>query len=127
MRHGGVSQPESHLMSLLIISVKLSQGLDGSELFPYSRSEPASVCIEWDVWRRVFSQTRSQTHGEGLLDKGQAAEMTDEKALDLNHEQLDQYMDWYETTWAQHRTSSKKSSCPSYHCSSGVYADKGIQ
>ena len=105
--HRKIMFPETKLMSLLIIAVKLSQTIDRPGCRPRTGAEPAALVIDWNVWQQELRQTNLNRQSRSLVDK---INVTEDHALNMNGQQLDQYLDWYERTWAETtQTACKKS------------------
>lgn len=93
-------------MSLVIIATKLLYGLDGVSRAPRSSTEPAAVGLKWEDWDRFLRLGNAERRG--LL--GGISQETGKKELEvdvketdifnMNGEDLDKYMDWFEKTWA---------------------------
>ncbi|KAI9789192.1 MAG: Pol I core factor CF [Peltula sp. TS41687] len=92
------SFPEAKLMSLLVIAVKVSQCFDPSKCMPRTDAEPAALTIDWNVWVRAFRDSKEDAQS---LRRGEEMNVTENDVFRMNGGQLDQYLDWYEKTWAE--------------------------
>ena len=101
-RQNAISQPEAQLMSLVIIAVKLIFPYDSDAVkrYPYSLNEPAAQRMDWAAWVEI-RKTSNRLDTDGLLRKGEEVEVTDSDVFNMSNAQLDQYMDWYQRTWAK--------------------------
>ena len=97
---GGVGKafPEARLMSSLVVALKTSQRLDGRVYTPHTDAEAAALAIDWKSWQQAFADGET---GPVLLARGGELEITENVVFDMTSTQLDQYMDWYERTWAE--------------------------
>ena len=100
-----VAMAEVQLMSFLIIATKL--------LFPFSdgsmKSKPRGhpqLGLRWSAWLRTHKNYQpSQNSGaESAIQPGKHIEIQDRDVLTMSPEQLDSYMDWYQTTFAVSET-----------------------
>ena len=92
------SFPEAKLMSLLLIAVKVSQCFDPSHCRPRTDTEPAALVIDWNVWGPAFQESNKDRQSHR---RGEEMKVAEEDVFRMNSEQLDQYLDWYENTWAE--------------------------
>jgi RNA polymerase I-specific transcription initiation factor RRN7 len=96
--------PEARLMSLVIIATKLLYGLDGVARAPKSSTEPAAVGLRWEDWDKFLRLGNAERRGLlGDTEMGKKELQVDVKEVDIfdmDEEDLDKYMDWFEKTWA---------------------------
>lgn len=85
-------------MSLLLVAVKVSLCFDQSNCRPRTDAEPAALVVDWNVWGRAFREANKETQSLCL---GDEMNVTEDDIFRMNGEQLDQYLDWYERTWAE--------------------------
>jgi RNA polymerase I-specific transcription initiation factor RRN7 len=101
-RRKAISLPEAQLMSLIIVAVKLLFPFDSDtiERYPRSLNEPGAQQLDWISW--VEAQKRFDNSGkDNELQRGQEVEVKDSDIFKMSETQLDQYMDWYQRTWAK--------------------------
>ncbi|KAH8155266.1 uncharacterized protein LAJ45_00275 [Morchella importuna] len=97
--------PEAQLMALIIIATKLLYGLDGISRTPESSTEPAAVGLKWEAWDRFLRLGNAERRGllggvDGECSKKRLeVDVKEIDILDMNGEELDKYMDWFEKTW----------------------------
>lgn len=90
--------PELRLMAQLVVATKLVLPFDNITRFPSSPSEPAAQSLDWKRWSEVRDEF-SRRKSEGKIAKGRHILLEEDDVFDLTPEQLDDYMDWYETRW----------------------------
>lgn len=104
------SFPEAQLISLLIVSVKLSYPFYRNEKNQHPRdvAEPAAQRLDWMVWLSGFRQPQSTSsdlpldnlqYGNRSMSRGREIDITDQDVFRMTASQLDQYMDWYQRAW----------------------------
>src|SRR5271170_3129493 len=101
-RRKAISLPEAQLMSLIIVAVKLLFPFDSDtiERYPRSLNEPGAQQLDWNSW--VEAQKRFDNRSrDNELQRGQEVEVKDSDIFKMSETQLDQYMDWYQRTWAK--------------------------
>lgn len=101
-RRRAISYPEVQLVSLVVVATKLLFPFDseGVPHNPCDSSDPAMMSIDWSVW---VDDRESRTEAEGnkdLLRDGMEIKVKDKDVFNMSPQQLDQYMDWYQRTWA---------------------------
>lgn len=106
-RRTAISQPEAQLMALVIVAVKLIFPFDSDTVkrYPRSLNEAASQRVNWAAW--VEARGKAQDEGAATEDetsslrKGDEIHVQDTDVFNMSGAQLDQYMDWYQRTWAK--------------------------
>ncbi len=63
-------------------------------------TEPGALVIDWERWQYITTEHDVKSTDSGGLERGQAILVTEDIALDMTEPQIDDYMDWYESTWA---------------------------
>ncbi|KAJ5448198.1 Ubiquitin supergroup [Penicillium cf. griseofulvum] len=91
--------PDLQLMALIIISTKLLFPLDGLKRYPTTYREPATQVMDWALWASAQSTLDQDQQFGGKIGKKTAVQITDQDVLDMTPAQLDDYMDWYESSW----------------------------
>lgn len=100
-----IAMAEVQLMSFLIIATKL--------LFPFSdgsmQSKPRGhpqLGLRWSAWLQTHKdyQPSQKNDAEGAIQPGKHIEIQDGDILTMSPEELDSYMDWYQTTFAVSET-----------------------
>lgn len=91
--------PEVQLVVLLVISTKLLFPFDDIKRYPTTSGESSTQVMDWSAW--VQAQRRFENHpqADGRLSKEMAIQLTDKDVFHMDPQKLDQYMDWYETSW----------------------------
>lgn len=106
-RRSALSYPETQLMALLVVAVKLLYPFDGAEVKRYPKSSSAAglVRIDWDVWMQAKQESDAaiEQAQEDVLDPGKEMQITDEDVLNMSDVSVDAYMDWYHKTWMSER------------------------
>ncbi|KAJ9209740.1 hypothetical protein DTO166G4_8649 [Paecilomyces variotii] len=97
--------PEVQLMSLIVVSTKLLFPFDDIERYPESTKEPGSQRMNWKVWAEAQKQFESRATEGGRIGKGNEILVNETDVFDMTTLQLDEYMDWYEKSWLDVRTS----------------------
>jgi RNA polymerase I-specific transcription initiation factor RRN7 len=100
-RTPGLAYPEARLLSLLVVAVKLCHPFDGVERTPRSVTEPAAFSIDWDKWKDIHEKFDKEQRHDAKIGKQNAAEVTESNVFDMNGDELDKYMDWYQNTWLE--------------------------
>lgn len=93
------SSPETSLVSLLVIAVKLYHPFDNLRRSVLSLNDSAALQIDWSKWTEAFCNHRLRIHAGSHLVRGTEMHVTEEDAMRMSNEQLDDYLDWYERTW----------------------------
>jgi RNA polymerase I-specific transcription initiation factor RRN7 len=91
--------PEVQLMALIVIATKLLFPFDDLDRQPSTAKEPATQFIDWSLWARAQTHFNNRENSNGRIDKEQVIQLTDKDVLNMGSSQLDQYMDWYESSW----------------------------
>lgn len=102
--------PESKLMAILIMAMKLCYGMDSVVRHPRSASEPAATQLDMDSYEKFLRSTNDIRRGElydtddekggcGKVRRGAEIDVTEKDVFDMKPEEMDLYMDWYEKTW----------------------------
>ena len=93
------SLPEIQLICLLIIAVKLYHPFDGFTRHVRSLADSAALTIDWAAWVDVQSSRNVHAIGDAHLERGREINITEMDVMNMAGEQLDEYMDWYESTF----------------------------
>ncbi|TGZ83085.1 hypothetical protein EX30DRAFT_148106 [Ascodesmis nigricans] len=100
--------PESKLMAVLIMAMKLAYGMDSVIRHPYSATEPAATKLELNAYEQYLRSTNDYRQGElheggeggrAKIRRGEHIKVTEKDVFDMAPEHLDSYLDWYEKTW----------------------------
>lgn len=101
--------PELTLMCLLIVAVKLYYPFDNLKRSVWSTQDPAILNLDWSRWKRAREKERDRRESHGHLPRGAEILVTEQDAMHMPHDQLDDYMDWFERTWVdEERARTKK-------------------
>lgn len=55
--------------------------------------------MDWSKWLGAQKRFENHPQADGKLGKEMAIQLNDQDALQMNFEDMDQYMDWYESSW----------------------------
>ena len=108
-RQQASSSPELLLMSLLIIAVKLHHPFDNLSRSVASLKDAAVLKMNWSKWTEAYRDHKSRIQAGEHLVRGSEFYISEDDALEMSGEQVDDYLDWYERTWidedrARHKT-----------------------
>jgi RNA polymerase I-specific transcription initiation factor RRN7 len=92
------SYPEIQLISLIVIAIKLSQPFDDIRRLPTSESDLTSVRIDWKQWAQIMRER--QIPG---LRRGEELKVKDTEVWNMNAKKIDDYLNWYQSTWIDDR------------------------
>ncbi|PKX89555.1 TFIIB-type zinc finger domain-containing protein [Aspergillus novofumigatus IBT 16806] len=87
--------PEVQLITLIVIITKLFFPFDDIKRYPVSSREPSAQVLDWELWGQVQRHFDSRETGNEIL-------VTEKDVFNMAPAQLDEYMDWYETSWLDH-------------------------
>ncbi|RAH83599.1 RNA polymerase I-specific transcription initiation factor Rrn7 [Aspergillus japonicus CBS 114.51] len=94
--------PEVQVVVLIVISTKLLFPFDDYNRYPLSSKEPSVQVIDWVLWaQNQRNYDRERTAG-GRLGKGNEISVAEKDILSMTPSQMDEYMDWYESSWLDH-------------------------
>lgn len=98
--------PEAQLMALVVIATKLLFPFDSSTVkrYPKSPNAPGAVRMNWDAWldaKRAYDDAPASSC-DTAIGPGSEMALKDIDILDMNAQQLDEYMDWYQRMWVNH-------------------------
>lgn len=92
--------PEVRLVVLLVISTKLIFPFDDMDRYAASHREPAAQTMDWSKWEHGQKWFENLSLAEDdKLDKETLIQLNDHDVFQMDPDQLDQYMDWYESSW----------------------------
>ncbi|KAJ5142767.1 Ubiquitin supergroup [Penicillium bovifimosum] len=91
--------PDVQLMVLIVIATKLLFPFDDLKRYPTTGSEPAAQVMDWSLWERAQSRFDHDPRFGDNLAKGAAIHVTDKDVLNMTSAQMDNYMDWYASSW----------------------------
>lgn len=93
-RHMVTANPETQIISLIIIATKLCQPFDDIVRVPENVTDPSGLRLDWEAWSEIIAEKAP----EGLK-RGQEINVTDDDIFKMNGKELDDYLDWYQRTW----------------------------
>lgn len=99
-RRRGSSFPELQLMSLVVIAVKLFHPFDHVHRHARSVHEPAAQTMDWRAWTQRRQKSAKGSSEAGLA-RGSEIDVCDTDVFNMDHQELDSYMDWYQKTWVR--------------------------
>jgi RNA polymerase I-specific transcription initiation factor RRN7 len=94
--------PEVQLITLIVISTKLFFPFDDIKRYPVSTREPSALVLDWKLWGQVQRHFDRRETAGGRIGKGNEILVTEKDVFNMTPAQLDEYMDWYETSWLDH-------------------------
>ena len=97
-RHSVTADPETRLLSLIIIATKLCHPFDDIVRVPESLTDPSVLRIDWNVWQDIVSEKPVKG-----FRKGEQVKVIDADVFQMSDKKLDEYLDWYQRTWIDDR------------------------
>ncbi|KAF3482967.1 uncharacterized protein GIQ15_02291 [Arthroderma uncinatum] len=91
--------PEVQLMSLVVVATKLLFPFDSIKRYPRTSNDPAVQVIDWVKWAESQTSFDNRGKSQGFLTNSAAIQATEEDAMTMTQQQLDEYMDWYDKLW----------------------------
>ncbi|KAL2822589.1 hypothetical protein BJX63DRAFT_126648 [Aspergillus granulosus] len=98
-RRKPLDKPELQLVTLVVMATKLLFPFDGIQRHPASAQEPTVQAIDWEAWADVQDHFDKRDAMSGRIGKGKEILVNEGDVLTMNSNQLDEYMDWYESSW----------------------------
>jgi RNA polymerase I-specific transcription initiation factor RRN7 len=93
-RHTVTANPETQIISLIIIATKLCQPFDNIARVPESVTDPSGLKLDWEAWSDIVTEKLPKG-----LKRGQEISVTDGDVFKMKGKELDDYLDWYQRTW----------------------------
>lgn len=93
------SLPETQLMALVVVAVKLYHPFDD---LPRNFADPpelGALSIDWDAWCEGQASYESRETSAGSLGRGNAIKIREEEVSAMSDQHIDEFLDWYEKTW----------------------------
>jgi RNA polymerase I-specific transcription initiation factor RRN7 len=87
------------MIVLIVIATKLLFPFDDLKRYPTTNKEPAAQTMDWPLWARAQKHYDHDPRFVNKIGKGTALQVTDKDVMDMTSTQLDNYMDWYESSW----------------------------
>ncbi|KAL4935346.1 hypothetical protein BDV06DRAFT_207207 [Aspergillus oleicola] len=100
-RRKPLDKPELQLVTLVVIATKLLFPFDDVERHPMSAQEPTVQAINWEAWANIQKQFENRDASAGRIGKGKEILVKEGDVLNMAPDQLDEYMDWYESSWLE--------------------------
>jgi RNA polymerase I-specific transcription initiation factor RRN7 len=102
-RRNVLSYPEAQLMSLVVVATKLLFPFDSDASQHYSQdgNEEGILRIDWNTWMDTRTARVSVDQPNTSLKNSQLIQIRDTDVFSMSAGKLDQYMDWYQRTWAR--------------------------
>lgn len=97
--------PESQLIALLLVAVKLFHPFDQLQRKPRSWTEPGILDIDWNVWYDLQAEHQARFASDGRIGRGNIISVNEQDIMKMSGAQLDEYMDWFERTWISEEVS----------------------
>lgn len=98
-RRESLNLPEVQLVTLVVISTKLLFPFDGMDRYAATVKEPATLAMDWHRWVQAQRAFNYHHHAGGKIGKDMLIQITDHDVVEMNNNELDEYMDWYENSW----------------------------
>lgn len=86
-------------MALIVISTKLLFPFDNLKRYPESAREPTTQAIDWQLWSQVQRHFDQREMSSGKIGKGNEIRANEKDVFSMTPSQLDEYLDWYESSW----------------------------
>lgn len=88
-----LDDPDIFFAACVVVATKYVYPLDDIERFSESGADPSCCRMNWAAWREAFAKTsRRSVRGLG------PAELCKTKAWSINEQEMDEYLEWYQTT-----------------------------
>ena len=100
--------PETRLIALLVVAVKLFYPFDQLPRKPRSWTEPGVISINWDVWCDSQAEFEARFVSDGRIGRGNIISVNEQDIMKMSGTQLDEYLDWCEQTWVDEESSTSK-------------------
>lgn len=91
--------PDVQLVTLIVISTKLFFPFDKIRRYPEYANEPSTQAIDWKAWDQARRHFNDRETSAGHIGRGKEVRTTEKDVFDMTPMQLDEYMDWYESSW----------------------------
>lgn len=91
--------PDVQLTSLIVIATKLLFPFDKMRRYPVSANEPTTQAIDWKAWDQAQRHFDDREASAGHIGRGREVLTTEKDVFSMTPTQLDEYMDWYESSW----------------------------
>ena len=89
--------------------MKFYHPFDESTRHVRSLADPAALTVDWAVWVDTQSSHNVRVADEPHLERGSEINVTEKDIMNMQGEQLDEYMDWYERTYVDESRAEGKS------------------
>lgn len=107
------SFPETQLVAILVVAVKLFHPFDQLQRKSRSRTEPGVLGIDWKVWCDSQAGYEAKFSSDGRIGRGNILSVNEHDVMKMSGTQLDEYLDWFEQTWLdEERLESHKKAHP---------------
>lgn len=104
--------PETKLLALLVVAVKLFHPFDSLNRQLKSPFELGVFSMDWDVWNESRSKYAKKASSPHKLERGKEMLVNAQDVMQMSGEQLDEYLDWCEKTWVDENHEPKKRGVP---------------
>ena len=105
--------PETQLIALLVIAVKIYYPFDLLKRCPRSLTEAGVLNINWDTWCKAQSEHEARFTINGNIGLGNEILVGEADIMRMSSTQLDEYLDWSEKMWVDEESlESKKKGLP---------------
>ncbi|KAL4741895.1 hypothetical protein BDV11DRAFT_212504 [Aspergillus similis] len=94
-----LDKPEFQLITLIVIATKLLFPFDDVQRHPTSAQEPTVQTINWGAWAEVQKLLDRRNTSSGKIGKGKEILVKEDDVLTMTPDQMDEYMNWYESSW----------------------------
>ena len=100
--------PEIALVGLIVVSVKLLHPFTSQKQYVKNEEEISIVGFDWNVWLKAQQDHQSRLTDKEHLSRGSEIHVTDEDAMEMTNEQVNDYLDWFERTWVDEERAEQK-------------------
>lgn len=92
------SFPETRIIALVVIAVKIYYPFDKLNRYPRSITEAGMLNIDWNIWCDLHTQ-REAISSVDKIGRGNEMLVNEVDIMKMSGAQLDEYLDWSEQTW----------------------------
>ncbi|KAL4789469.1 hypothetical protein BDV19DRAFT_374058 [Aspergillus venezuelensis] len=121
-----LDKPELQLVTLVVIATKLLFPFDDVERHPTSAQEPAVQAVNWEAWADIQKHFDNRDASAGRIGKGKEILVNEGDVLKMTPDQLDEYMDWYESSWIENSSKGTDTLAAMFPISSTSKQDRQI-
>lgn len=106
------SFPETRLIALVVIALKIYHPFDGLDRYSRSITETGILSIDWNIWYDLQTEHEA-INSAGKIGRGNEMLVNEMNVMEMSDAQLDEYLDWSEKTWVDEESlESRKRGLP---------------